>query len=93
MPAVSVSPPVNVLVPDSTSVAPLSLKVNPPDPLSTPDSVSVVPLFGLRVPPPSVTFRAELNVAVVTSVPPLSVTAFAAAPRFVVGAHAAACRP
>ena len=80
MPVVTVTPPVNVFVPERVSV-PAPFIVSPPLPLSTPDSVSVVPLFGLIAPPPSVTFRAEVNVAVVCSAPPLSVTVFAAAPR------------
>ena len=60
---------------------PAPFRVRPPAPPSTPDSVSVVPPFGLTAPPPSVTVRADVNVAVVWSVPPLSATAFAAAPR------------
>ncbi len=80
VPLVIVTPPVNVFVPERTSV-PAPFSVNPPAPLITPDSVSVSPLSGWNAPPPSVIFRAELNVAVASSAPPFSVTILAAAPR------------
>ncbi len=87
-PTVTVTLPVNVFVPESTSV-PAPFSVNPPAPFSTPDSVSVVALFGLNAPPPSVMFRADANVAVVMSVPPFSVTVSTVLPRF---ASALICR-
>ncbi len=74
VPATSVLPPVNVFVPDKSSV-PAPFNVRPPLLLSTPDRVSAVAAFGLKTAPPSVTARAELNVAVVCSVPAVSVRA------------------
>ncbi len=64
---------------------PAPVSASAPLPLSVPASVSVVPPLGMNVPPPApaVTARADVNVPVLASAPPPSVTAFAASPRLV----------